>query len=50
MFVIISLIILAYSLVANLFRIIKNKLTPAYKKTPEYKVFEKELFHLIKTS
>lgn len=43
----ISLIALIYSLTAQLFRLIKNKLTPPHKKTPQYKAFEKELYSLI---
>lgn len=45
--VIISSIALVYSLSVQLFRLIKNKLTPAHKKTPEYKAFEKELYSII---
>jgi len=43
----ISLIAFIYSISVQLFRFIKNKLTPAYKKTPEYKAFLKELDNLI---
>jgi len=43
----ISSLALIYSLTVQLFRLIKNKLTPAHKKTPQYKAFEKELYSLI---
>ena len=40
---IISFIALIYSLTVQTFRAIKNLLTPAHKKTPEYQEFLKEL-------
>jgi hypothetical protein len=39
----ISLLSLIYSLTVQTFRAIKNLLTPAHKKTPEYQEFLKEL-------
>ena len=46
----ISLIAFIYSVSVQLFRLIKNKLTPAYKKTPEYQAFLKELNSMVKLS
>lgn len=40
---IISLIALIYSLSVQIYRSIKKAFTPAYKKTPEYQEFEKQL-------
>lgn len=45
----ISLLALIYSLSVQGYRAIKNILTPAYKKTPEYQEFEKQLNNLIKS-
>lgn len=46
----ISFIALVYSLTIQLFRMIKNNLTPTYKKTPKYKAFLKDLDNMIKNS
>ncbi len=40
---VISLIALIYSLSVQSYRAIKKASTPAYKKTPEYQEFEKQL-------
>lgn len=40
---IISLLALIYSLSVQAYRAIKNWVTPKYKKTPEYREFEKQL-------
>lgn len=45
---IVSLLAFIYSVSVQLFRLIKNSLTPAYKKTPEYKAFLKELDCMLK--
>jgi hypothetical protein len=47
---IISFIALVYSLTVQSKRAIKKMQTPAYKKTPEYQEFEKQLNDLIKTN
>ena len=47
---IISFTAFTYSITVQLFRLIKNSLTPAYKKTPEYRAFLKDLNNMIKTS
>jgi hypothetical protein len=39
----ISLLALIYSLSVQTFRSIKKLVTPKYKKTPEYREFEKQL-------
>ena len=44
---IISSIALVYSLSVQGYRAIKNMLTPAYKKTPEYQEFEKQLNNIL---
>ena len=43
----ISLIALVYSLSVQSYRAIKKALTPAYKKTPEYQEFEKQLNNIL---
>lgn len=43
----ISLIALVYSLSVQSYRAIKKALTPAYKKTFEYKEFEKQLNNIL---
>lgn len=43
----ISLIALVYSLSVQSYRAIKKALKPAYKKTPEYKEFEKQLNNIL---
>lgn len=43
----ISLIALIYSLIVQSYRAIKKAITPAYKKTPEYQEFEKQLNRIL---
>ena len=43
----ISLIALIYSLSVQSYRAIKKAITPAYKKTPEYQEFEKQLNRIL---
>ena len=43
----ISLIALIYSLSVQSYRAIKKAFTPAYKKTPEYQEFEKQLKNIL---
>lgn len=43
----ISLLALIYSLSVQGYRAIKNILTTAYKKTPEYQEFEKQLNNIL---
>ena len=45
--VFIGFILFVYSLSVQTFRFTKNRLTPKYKKTPQYKAFEKELNSLV---
>lgn len=49
-FIFIFALAFIYSASIQLFRLIKNNLTPAYKKTPEYKAFLKDLNNMIKSS
>jgi hypothetical protein len=44
---IISFIALVYSLTVQGYRTIKKMKTPAYKKTPEYQEFEKQLNNIL---
>jgi hypothetical protein len=44
---VISFIALVYSLTVQGYRFIKKALTPAYKKTTEYKEFENELSDIL---
>ena len=43
----ISFIALVYSLTVQGYRFVKKALTPAYKKTPEYKEFENQLSDIL---
>ena len=43
----ISLFALVYSLTVQGYRFIKKALTPGYKKTPEYREFEKQLNNIL---
>ena len=44
---IISLLALIYSLTVQSYRAIKKAFTPAYKKTPEYQEFKKQLDNIL---
>jgi len=44
---VISLFALFYSLSVQSYRAVKKALTPAYKKTPEYKEFENQLNNIL---
>jgi hypothetical protein len=44
---VVSLICLIYSLTVQSYRAIKKLLTPAYKKTPEYQEFKKQLDNIL---
>jgi hypothetical protein len=48
--ILVSFIALVYSLTVQSKRAIKKMQTPAYKKTPEYREFEKQLNDLIKAN
>ena len=43
----ISAVALIYSLSVQGYRVIKKAITPAYKKTPEYREFEKQLNNIL---
>ena len=45
--IVFSFLLLTYSISVQLFGFIKNKLTPTYKKTPEYQAFLKELNSMV---
>lgn len=47
--IVFSFLLLTYSISVQLFRFIKNRLTPTYKKTPEYQAFLKELNSMVKS-
>jgi len=46
MLIVFSLLFI-YSITVQLYRLFVNLLTPKYKKTPEYRAFEKELNKLV---
>jgi hypothetical protein len=43
----ISLLTLIYSLSVQIYRAVKKWVTPKYKKTPEYREFEKQLNEIL---
>jgi len=45
----ICLVAFIYSISVQLYQLVKNAFTPAYKKTPQYKAFLKELNNMVKS-